>query len=453
MITTEMAPKRYSLFTTICLMIGICIGSGIFFKSDNVLIATGGNVWLGVILFVITAVYIVFGGLTLSYFAQKTDKAGGLIDYASVFCSKRFAHTMGMFYTFIYFPSITAIIFWVIGIYSCIVFGIENNLNHQMAIGLCVMVVTFVFNALLPRISGWFQNISTLTKILPIVAIGALGTWSIASGNAQTAIPSDGFLATSVGFSWLTAAGPVAYSYDGWTVTTSIAPEVKNAKKNLPLALIFAPLIILVLYLTYFVGISLALGPETVMKAGDQSLSLIFVRFFGPQAAAYPTLLALLAIFATGNGLLLSFIRMPQALAIRNDLTIPQLAKLNNRTKMPLYSAWFALVLTLLWSLVHFYTQNYDLIPNGDVSEITISISMLMMLPYFFAALKLWKQKEISVLRGLIAPLFAIVGCVTIGCSGLLDPTRWPFALAYCLAILAIYVRFTKHHRAVPKSS
>ena len=28
--------KRYSLFTAICLIVGICIGSGIFFKSDNV---------------------------------------------------------------------------------------------------------------------------------------------------------------------------------------------------------------------------------------------------------------------------------------------------------------------------------------------------------------------------------------------------------------------------------
>ena len=54
--------KRYSLFTAICLIVGICIGSGIFFKSDNILIATGGNVALGVAMMLLAATTIIFGG-------------------------------------------------------------------------------------------------------------------------------------------------------------------------------------------------------------------------------------------------------------------------------------------------------------------------------------------------------------------------------------------------------
>lgn len=44
--------EQYSLFTAISMIVGICIGSGIFFKADDVLRATGGNVTLGVIIFV-----------------------------------------------------------------------------------------------------------------------------------------------------------------------------------------------------------------------------------------------------------------------------------------------------------------------------------------------------------------------------------------------------------------
>ncbi|NLG92887.1 MAG: hypothetical protein GX485_04940, partial [Clostridiales bacterium] len=40
--------RNYGLFTTIAMIIGICIGSGIFFKSDNILAATGGSVPVGV---------------------------------------------------------------------------------------------------------------------------------------------------------------------------------------------------------------------------------------------------------------------------------------------------------------------------------------------------------------------------------------------------------------------
>ena len=73
--------KRYSLVTAICLIVGICIGSGIFFKSDNILIATDGNVALGVAMMLLAATTIVFGGLTLARFAARTTGHGGLIAY------------------------------------------------------------------------------------------------------------------------------------------------------------------------------------------------------------------------------------------------------------------------------------------------------------------------------------------------------------------------------------
>ncbi len=47
---TESSPT-YRLPTAIAMIVGICIGSGIFFKSDNILIATGGNVPLGILVF------------------------------------------------------------------------------------------------------------------------------------------------------------------------------------------------------------------------------------------------------------------------------------------------------------------------------------------------------------------------------------------------------------------
>ncbi len=68
--------KRYSLFTAICLIVGICIGSGIFFKSDNILIASDGNVALGVAMMLLAATTIVFGGLTLARFAARTTGHG-----------------------------------------------------------------------------------------------------------------------------------------------------------------------------------------------------------------------------------------------------------------------------------------------------------------------------------------------------------------------------------------
>ena len=79
--------KKYSLWTTITMIVGVCIGSGIFFKSDNILVATKGSIILGVLLFVLAAIAIIFGSLTIAELSSRTDKPGGIITYAEEFIS------------------------------------------------------------------------------------------------------------------------------------------------------------------------------------------------------------------------------------------------------------------------------------------------------------------------------------------------------------------------------
>ena len=64
---------------------GIVIGSGIFFKADDILRYANGNVFLGVIIFSVAAIAVVFGALTISQLAIRTDKPGGLVSYAEDF--------------------------------------------------------------------------------------------------------------------------------------------------------------------------------------------------------------------------------------------------------------------------------------------------------------------------------------------------------------------------------
>jgi len=35
--------KKYGIFTAIAMVIGIVIGSGVFFKAEKILVATGGD--------------------------------------------------------------------------------------------------------------------------------------------------------------------------------------------------------------------------------------------------------------------------------------------------------------------------------------------------------------------------------------------------------------------------
>ncbi len=77
--------EKYSLLTAISMIVGICIGSGIFFKADDVLRDTGGNVGLGILIFIIGALGIIFGSLSLSELAVISKVDGGLIGYFEEF--------------------------------------------------------------------------------------------------------------------------------------------------------------------------------------------------------------------------------------------------------------------------------------------------------------------------------------------------------------------------------
>ena len=60
-----MEKKKYGLITAITMIVGIVIGSGIFFKSDNILIYTNGSIEKGIVVFSIAAIGIIFGSLTI----------------------------------------------------------------------------------------------------------------------------------------------------------------------------------------------------------------------------------------------------------------------------------------------------------------------------------------------------------------------------------------------------
>ena len=99
----EESTKKYSLPTAVAMIVGICIGSGIFFKTDNILYAAGGSVTKGIVVFALGAISIVFGGLSFGELAKRTGSAGGLIGYAEKFISPRAACAAGWFQTFVYY--------------------------------------------------------------------------------------------------------------------------------------------------------------------------------------------------------------------------------------------------------------------------------------------------------------------------------------------------------------
>ena len=438
-----MKKNEYGLFTAIGMIVGIVIGSGIFFKSDNILVATNGSITLGVLVFCIAALGIIFGSLTISELASRESKAGGIISYAEYSYNESVACAFGWFHTFLYYPTLVAVVSWVAGIYICMLFGIEGGLALHTLIGLAVIVVFYILNLLSGKLGGYFQNASTVIKVIPLTLIALAGVFF---GNPSSINMGDVVNMTSA--SWIAAIAPIAFSFDGWIIATSIGHEIKDSKKNLPKALIIAPLFILLIYVLYFVGISIYVGPEQIMALGDAHVDLAANMIFGQWGAKIILTFVVISILGTVNGLVMGHIRMPYSLAIRDMFPKSEIVKkVNKSLGMPVYSAIVAFVISLVCLLVHYITQNNNLLPNGDISEISITVNYLLYILLYFKVFKMGVSGEIKGLwKGKVNPILATLGSLIIFFGSLSNPLFLSYLLICALLLLAavLFWKFRK---------
>ncbi|MEG0323643.1 MAG: hypothetical protein RR619_06565, partial [Raoultibacter sp.] len=150
-------------------------------------------------------------------------------------------------------------------------------------------------------------------------------------------------------------------------------------------------------------------------------------------------------VMGTVNGLTLSYVRMPYALALSSDIPLSRIiAKRDKRFGMPIASAVFALGIAFVWACLHLITQVAGMLPNSDVSEITIATSYLLYIVLYAKVFRMWRAGEIkSVFKGCIAPILATAGSLFICIGSMQNPTFWLY-LAASLIICAAGVVYDR---------
>ena len=436
-----MQKEKYGLFTAITMITGIVIGSGIFFKSDDVLWYTNGNMILGIIVFCIAAVAIIFGCLSMSQLAMLTNKPGGIVTYAEDFIGRGIACAFGWFQMLLYFPTLVAVVSWVAGMYICQLFGWPSSNLLWTAIGFIVLILIFSMNMLSAKLGGMFQNASMIIKLIPLLLIAIFG---MVFGNPGTIASEDirTMSEATAGAGFLAALAPIAFSMDGWIVSTSIGHEIKNSKRNLPLALIIAPILILIVYVAYFVGITSLVGVETVLAQKNESVFTVANMIVGHIGAKMLLVFVIISVLGTVNGLTLGFIRTPYSLALRK--MVPRSNQLSKECKslkdMPINSAVFSFFLSVFWLVVHYYTQEHGL--QGDVSEIAVTVSYLNYVLLYVVVIRLTRDGTIkNKFMGYVAPILAIIGSLVIVYGSKSNPI-FLYSLVICYGVMGLSVLY-----------
>ena len=176
--------KKYGLLTAICMVVGIVVGSGVFFKAQTILNATGGDMPLGIAAWIIGGAIMIFCILAFSVMAQKYEKVNGIVDYAEATVGGRYAYYTGWFLSTIYYPTLTSVLAWLSARYTltfiCSVNPefCENPVTGSecLALSCLFLVASYTLNTLSPKLAGKFQVSATFIKFIPLLLMAIVGT-------------------------------------------------------------------------------------------------------------------------------------------------------------------------------------------------------------------------------------------------------------------------------------
>lgn len=404
--------KKYGLITAIAMVVGIVIGSGVFFKAEKVLRATGGDLPLGILAWLIGAFIMICSAYTFAVMATKYVHVNGLVDYAENIMGGRYAYYLGWFMATIYYPTLTSVLAWVSARYVSVLFGFSITGGECMVIACFFLVASYAVNALSPVLAGKFQVSTTIIKLIPLFAMAIIGTIKGIMSGMTVYNFTNVVVQNEAEGSLFTAVVATAFAYEGWIIATSINAELKDAKKNLPRALMVGTMIIAFVYISYYIGLSGTVKNEVLMEGGEAGARLAFSSLFGATGGTVVFILIIISCLGTLNGLMLACTRGFYALAARNQGPNAEMfSQIDKITNMPTNAAILGLLLAGAW-LLYFYGANLTTPWFGvfcfDPSELPIVTLYAGYIPMFIMFMK--KETDLDAFKRFIMPTLSICG-------------------------------------------
>ena len=265
--------------------------------------------------------------------------------------------------------------------------GIVFTRAHLFGL-LLITVLTYV-NVVGLRWGALLQNVSTATKFTAMAAFVILG-FAIGKGSWSHFKPEGVSLTMGLGPMQLVSAlgvGLIAvfWAYDGWVYITWVSGEVKNPRRNVPLAMLLGVLAIAVIYiamnLTYIYALPLKqiAAYETIAHASAAAL-------FSPRAAVWLSLMIAVSCFSAAATCTLSGARVYLAMA-QDGVFFKRMAVIHPKWRTPAFSligqGLWAAALTLSGR----YDQLYTYVIYGMVLSYTLTVIGMFLLR--------WKRPDI----------------------------------------------------------
>ena len=351
------------------LVVGSMIGSGIFIVAADIGRQVNSPALL-LMTWVATAVLTLIAAISYGELAAMMPHAGGQY----VYLRESFGPLAGFLYGWTLFLVIQTGTIAAVAVAFAKFLGVfvpaisaknyllgsgRIGLTTQQLIAILVIAVLTAINARGIRTGAVVQNIFTFAKTAALLGLVLLGLFVGRNAQALAANFTDFWQNSHWDFHTVRLVGVAMvgalFSADAWNNVTFTGAEVRNPKRNLPLALGLGVAIVMTLYIaTNFVYLNVLPLASIQNAPEDRVATAAAAAMLGPVAVQLMAAAIMVSTFGCANGLILAGARVYFAMA-RDSLFFRRAGHLNAR-----HAPVFALVIQGIWTMLLTLSGSYN---------------------------------------------------------------------------------------------
>ena len=421
--------KQLGLLSVFAVASGAMISSGLFVLPAIAYAKAGPAVILA---YIIASILVIPSVLSQAELASAMPKAGGTY----FFVERSLGSIWGLFSGLAnWFAVALKSAFAVVGmaiLVEVVLHPIQLSPWQLKIIAVLCCLFFTVLNIVSVKHTTRFQIwlVAILLVILTVFTVLGLRTVEVARYT--------GFMGKST-MTILATAGLVFVSFGGLTKVVSVAEEVKNPSKNLPLGMILAWFVVTIFYIAVIM-VTVGVMDGTELTQSYMPISMAASKFMGNTGFVLLALAAIAAFVTTANGGILAASRYPMAMS-RDKLLPPILANVNERFKTPHIS----ILLTGGFMIVAIVTLDIEVLVK------TASTLMIILFILVNASVIVMRESRIQSYRPKFrTPLYPYIQIFAIAVYGILivDMGKIPLLItaAFILLSVAWFLLYVSRH-------
>lgn len=348
--------KELGLWEVTLCGVGIIIGAGIYALVGKAAGMAGNLVWLS---FIVAALAASTTGLSYAELSSLFPRAGAEFEYSSNAFGKRIGFVIGLLTIFAGIIGSAAVSLGFAGYLNSLI-GLPVLI---VAVGLVVFLSAVIFLGI--KNSSSLAIIFTIIASLGLGAVIFVGLPYLGTINYFEVSETNGLLGV------VSAASLIFFAFIGFDSIVNLAEDIKNAEKNIPLAVILAIIISTTIYILVSIS-AISIMPWEQLALSNAPLADVMGLVLGNEAA---TILAFIALFATASTVLLLLIAMSRIVfGMAREGSLPfVLSSIHKKTNSP----WLSIFLVGLITIIFILIENIEFVANlTNFAIFVIFISM-----------------------------------------------------------------------------